>query len=251
MNIAIIEDESLAADRLEQMLLEIDPQLTIMVKLKTIEESVTWLKHHTPDLLFVDIQLSDGLSFSIFEQIRVDVPLIFTTAYDQYAIKAFQLNSVHYLLKPIRKKDLEESIEKFKRLSSALRPDLKELLNTLKTNNSPFKKRFIIQIGEQILKIESESVAYFYALEKSVFLTTFQNKTYTLDLSLDKLMEMLNPDLFFRINRKMIVNEHAIQKMVAYSRSRIKLTLNPEEPKHVDALVSVERTPEFKKWIEK
>ena len=251
MKTVIIEDEKLAADRLEELIQDIDPDVEILAKLESIAESVQWLKINKPDLIFMDIKLSDGLSFSIFEHIQVDVPVIFTTAYDQYAIKAFQINSVDYLLKPVRKEELRKSLQKYRKLRSLFQSDLSQLLNALQNKTNSYKKRFVIQYGERIFKVECKDIAYFYAMEKSVFLTTFQKQNYTIDYTLTQLEELLDSDDFFRINRKMIIHYDAIQNMYAFSRSRTKIDLNPPNPKNVDALVSVERAQRFRKWIDK
>lgn len=249
MNILIIEDESLAADKLEHMLLEVDPSIRVLAKTGSIKESVKWLMDHTADLIFLDIQLSDGISFSIFEQVVVNTPVIFTTAYDQYAIKAFQLNSIAYLLKPIRKSDLAESLKKFQTLKSAFTIDFDALVTAIQGREPDYKKRFLIQIGEKIRKIEVSEIAYFYVLEKGIYLKTLQGNSYPLEFTLDKLETMLNPEKFFRINRKYMVNMDSIANMVAYSRGRIKLELKPKADEEFEAIVSVDRSADFKKWL--
>jgi len=249
MRILIIEDEVYAAEKLEQMLLEINPSITVLAKLGSINESVKWLINHTCDLIFLDIQLSDGISFSIFDQIAINTPIIFTTAYDQYAIKAFQLNSISYLLKPIRKMELEESLKKYQSLKSAFGIDFDMLLANIQGREPDYKKRFLIQIGEKIKKVELSEIAYFFVLEKAVFMKTFQGNTYPVDYTLDKLESLINPEKFFRINRKYIVNMDAISNMSAYSRSRIKLELKPKAEDEFDTIVSIERSSDFKKWL--
>jgi len=249
MNVLIVEDEILAAEKLEQMLSEVNPSIRILAKTGSIKESVKWLMNHTADLIFLDIQLSDGISFSIFEQVAVNTPVIFTTAYDQYAIKAFQLNSIAYLLKPIRKSDLAESLRKYQTLKSAFSIDFDLLMANIQGREPDYKKRFLIQIGEKIRKIEITEIAYFYVLEKGIYLKTYQGNSYPVDLTLDRLETMLNPERFFRINRKYIVNMDSIANMVAYSRGRIKLELKPKADEEFDAIVSVDRSADFKKWL--
>ena len=251
MNAVIIEDEKLAAERLEELIHEIDSSIEISAILISIEQSVKWLSRNKPDLIFLDIQLEDGLSFSIFENIEIDIPIIFTTAYDQYAIKAFKLNSIDYLLKPVKKDELRESLNKFKNIKSSFLMDFEDIMRSIQQRDVSFKKRFLVQYGQKIKKVEVEEAAYFYALDKNVFLTTIQNNTYPIDYTLDKLQEVLNPEKFFRINRKMIISFSAIKNMIPYSRSRIKIELNPNEPKDVEALVSVERSSAFKEWLDK
>lgn len=249
MNILIIEDEALAANKLESMLIEIDPSINILAKLGSIKESVNWLFHNTADLIFLDIQLSDGISFSIFEQVSINTPVIFTTAFDQYAIKAFQVNSISYLLKPIRKTDLIESLKKYKTLKTAFGIDFDMLLANIQGKEPDYKKRFLIQTGEKIRKIEVSEIAYFHVLEKGVYLRTFQGNSYALEYTLDKLETLLNPLTFFRINRKYIVNMDSIANMVAYSRGRVKLDLKPTADDELDTVVSIDRSVEFKKWL--
>ncbi len=251
MKVVIVEDESVAADRLEKMLNEIAPSFSILGKLGSINESVKWFAKNQADLIFLDIQLSDGISFSIFEKVQVNTPVIFTTAYDQYSIKAFELNSIAYLLKPIRKEDLETSLQKFQNIKSAYNIDFNSLLAEIKGIQPEYKKRFVIQIGQKIKMIETAAIAWFYALGKNVFLKTFDGHIYPLDCSLDKLETQLDPNLYFRINRKYIVNLNAIENMVAWSRSRIKLKLNPPADDETETVVSVDRSPVFREWLNK
>jgi DNA-binding LytR/AlgR family response regulator len=251
MKTIIIEDEKLAAERLEELIHEIDSSIEVTAKLTSIEQSIKWLKQNKPDLIFLDIQLEDGLSFSIFEKVDADVPIIFITAYDQYAIKAFKLNSLDYLLKPIKKDELRESLNKYKNIKSSYLVDFEEIIRNIQAKDIGYKKRFLIQYGQKIKKVEVDEAAYFYAMEKSVFLTTLTGNTYPIDYTLDKLQEILNPEKFFRINRKMILKFDAIKNMIPYSRSRIKIELTPPEPNDVEALVSVERASAFKEWMDK
>lgn len=249
MKVLIIEDESIAAEKMEMMLNEIDPGIQVLAKLGSIKESVKWLLQNSADLIFLDIQLSDGISFSIFDQVAVSTPVIFTTAYDQYAIKAFQLNSISYLLKPIRKSDLAESIQKYQNLKSAFTIDFDSLLTQIQGKKPEFKKRFLIQISDKIRKVEVSEIAYFYALEKGGYMRTFQGNNYPVEFTLDRLETILDPSVFFRINRKYLVNMDAISNMVAYSRGRIKLELKPKADDEFDTIVSVDRSAGFKKWL--
>jgi DNA-binding LytR/AlgR family response regulator len=218
-------------------------------KLGSIKESTKWLFGNSADLIFLDIQLSDGISFSIFEQVSINTPVIFTTAYDEYAIKAFQLNSISYLLKPIRKNDLAESLQKYRSLKSALSIDFDLLLANIQGRDPDYKKRFLIQIGEKIRKIEVSEIAYFYVLDKGVYMRTFQGNSYSIEYTLDKLETILNPSSFFRINRKYLVNMDSITNMVAYSRGRVKLDLKPNVDDELETVVSIDRSTEFKKWL--
>jgi DNA-binding LytR/AlgR family response regulator len=249
MNVIIIEDEAFAAEKLEQMLLEINPAIKVLAKLGSIKESVKWLMNNKSNLIFLDIQLSDGISFSIFEQVTVNTPIIFTTAFDQYAIKSFQLNSISYLLKPIREKELEESLQKYQSLKSAFSIDFDTLMANIQGRDPEYKKRFLIQIGEKIRKIEVTEIAYFYVLDKGVYLRTFQGNNYPVEYTLDKLETTLNPQIFYRINRKYLVNMESIANMLAYSRSRVKLELKPKADDSDDTIVSIDRSADFKKWL--
>jgi len=249
MNVLIVEDEALAADRLEKILKEITPDITVLAKLGSVKESVKWLMLNTADLIFLDIQLSDGLSFSIFDQVSIQTPIIFTTAYDQYAIKAFQLNSVSYLLKPIRKNELAESLQKYKSLKSAFSIDFDSLLSAIQGNKPEYRKRFLIQIADKFRKVEIEEIAYFFASDRNVFLTTFDGHSFPVEVSLDMLENSIDPSQFFRINRKYIVNMKSIGNMFAWSRSRIKLVLKPSAEDEMDTIVSIDRAMDFKKWM--
>jgi len=251
MKTIIIEDEKLAAGRLEELIHEIDSSIEISERLTSVEQSIQYLKQNKPDLIFLDIQLEDGLSFSIFDKVEIDVPIIFTTAYDQYAIKAFKLNSIDYLLKPIKKDELRESLNKYKNLKTSYLMDFEEIIKSIQSKEISYKKRFLIQYGQKIKKVETDEIAYFYAMDKNVFLTTLAGNTFPVDYTLDKLQEVIDPEKFFRINRRMFVGFNAIKNMIPYSRSRIKIELNPPEPKDVEALVSVERSSSFKKWMDK
>ena len=251
MNVLIVEDEALAADRLEKILKEITPEITVLAKLGSIKESVKWLMLNSADLIFLDIQLSDGLSFSIFDQVSVQTPVIFTTAYDQYAIKAFQLNSVSYLLKPIRKNELAESLQKYKSLKAAFSIDIEGILSAIQGRKSEIRKRFLIQVAEKFRKVVIEEIAYFYTTDGIVFLKTFDGLSYPADTSLDNLESTVDPAQFYRINRKYFVSMKSISQMFAWSRSRIKLVLKPLVDDDNETIVSIDRSNEFKKWLNK
>ncbi len=250
MKVLIVEDEPLSAERLEEMIKQVMPLCQIIGKTQSVKETVKWLMTNQADLIFLDIQLSDGLSFSIFEQVTISTPVIFTTAYDQYAIKAFHLNSISYLLKPIRKKELEAALEKYRSMKSVFAPDIEGLLQTLQRKEPGYKKRFLIQVGEKIKKVEVSEVSCFYAMDRYVFLRTFDNHSYPVEFTLDQLGELLDPSRFFRINRKYIVNMDAIKQMTAWSRSRVKLQLTPPPDDDMETIVSIERAADFKKWLD-
>jgi DNA-binding LytR/AlgR family response regulator len=249
--VLIIEDEQPASKRLEKMLLEISPDFEIIERCDSIESSVQFFKAGIiPDLVMLDIQLGDGLSFEIFNQIEISCPVIFTTAFDEYAIKAFELNSIDYLLKPINKEKLERSIEKFKKLSQQnLQNDWKLIASLLDKEKREYKQRFLVYVGEHLHSVQTSDIVYFYSVEKSTFLTTKAGKSYNIDLSLEKLEGILSPNDFFRINRNFLIEFNAIKKINILSKSRIKLILEPLPADEV--LVSSARTHEFREWLDR
>lgn len=249
LNVLIIEDEAIAADNLEKQLLKIEPGIHILAKIDSIRDAVSWLSQNTADLIFLDIHLSDGLCFSIFEQIEIQTPVIFTTAYDQYTLKAFKLYSIDYLLKPIDIKELKQSIEKYKSFvgnNSRSAIDIQSLLESFKPQKE-FQKRFVVNAGQKIKMIKTDEIAWFNGSDQGTFLCTFSNSSYALDFSLDKLENMIDPELFFRINRNYIVNIEAISEMYTLAKSRIKVELKPKPSD--ETLVSFNRMSGFRKWI--
>jgi len=251
MNALIIEDEEPSATRLKKLLKEIDPGIHVLDKIVSVKSSVSWFRQHEmPDLILLDIHLADGQSFEIFKQVNITAPVIFITAYDEFAIQAFKVNSIDYLLKPIKKEELEGGLKKFYTLYSAKEKsttDFNKLLETLKEQKPEYKKRFIIRYGDHIKTVNIEEVAYFYTQEKINFLRTHDNKTYPLDFNLDKLETILDPGVFFRINRQFIIGIHAIDQMFAFSKSRVKVKLKPSTDE--DTIVSTERSSAFKEWL--
>jgi len=248
MKVLIIEDESFAADKLERQLLQLDDKIEVCKKIESVNTSVKWLSENQVNLIFLDIHLSDGLSFHIFDDLEINTPIIFTTAYDQYAIQAFKVNSIDYLLKPINKKDLALSLEKYHKLqqTKAL-PDYKTLMNSLRQNQAAYQKRFMVVVGERILTIPSDEVAYFFAEEKYVFLVHKDGERYLIDFTLDKLDSLLDPKVFFRTNRQTIIHIDAIKSMKEWFKRRIKVEVKPAFDKEV--IVSRERIKDFKIWL--
>ena len=249
MNILIVEDEIAAARRLAKMMVAIEPTSQILSITDSISSTVDWLKNNNePELILMDIHLADGSSFKIFDQVSIKCPIIFTTAYDQYAIQAFKVNSIDYLLKPIKEDELATSLIKFKEHrteKSSL--DFEKLLSALQKPEQNYQLRFVVQFADKLKSIEVNAIAYFIALEKSVFLVTEDGHRYAIDYTLEKLDELLNPKVFYRINRKFIVNFAAIKGMFTYSKSRVKIELlpNPE----TEVIVSSERASGFKEWL--
>jgi len=251
MQVVIIEDEALAVERLEGLLRECEPNIKIAAKLDSVASSISWLSENRADLLFMDIELADGLCFSIFDNLMPTTPIIFVTAYDKYAIKAFELYSIDYLLKPIKKEELQKSLEKFKKFKKMLNPEIDQLLDYFKPEYVDYKKRFIVQVGDSLQAVQTKDIAFFYAMEKCTFFTTVKNETFSLDISLNKLELLLSPELFFRINRTIIINMNAIKKMIVLSRSRIKIETAPPTPNSIKCIVSIERSTAFRQWIDK
>jgi len=247
----IIEDEPAAARRLEKLIHAIDPGFEILDKIDSVAGALQWFENNpNPDLVFLDIHLGDGLSFGIFEKLDLQCPVIFTTAYDEYAIKAFKLNSIDYLLKPVKPEELQFSIQKFLKQfqkENTSVPNFKALLESLKSDENKWKKRFIVHFGEKIKAINTEDIAYFIILEKNTFLVTHQNSSYGINYSLEQLEELLDPNKFFRVNRKFIIGFQSIENMFVWSRSRVKLQVKPAPPE--DVIVSTDRTSRFKEWL--
>lgn len=250
MNIIIIEDESRAANRLEKILLEIVPNLTVLAKIETVEESILFLKTvKNLDLIFSDIQLADGLCFEIYEKVAVECPIIFTTAFDKYAIKAFKTNGIGYLLKPVDEKELKKALEKAKSLSSkAPLDEILLLANALKSQNKSYKSRFMVKIGDKINSIAIEDIQAFYSLEKATFILTNEGRKYIVDYSLEHLETLLDNKLFFRINRKYIIPIKACKNIISYSNSRLRIQLNSLKDETI--IVSRERVHDFKRWLD-
>jgi len=251
MNILIIEDEQATARHTKKMLEEIDPDLNVIGVLDSIESSVKWFRsHNEPDLILLDIHLADGLSFEIFKEVEIACPVIFATAYDQYAIQAFRVNSVDYLLKPISKEALNEGLKKYRKISqphAAQTIDYLKLAELLSKQGSELLKRIMIRYGETIKSVDIKDIAYFHSEEKIVFLRTFDNKNYPVDFSLEELQSKLDTSRWFRINRQFIISFDSIEKMTAYSKSRIKITLRP--PCQTESISSTERSGDFKLWL--
>jgi DNA-binding LytR/AlgR family response regulator len=250
LKVVIIEDEGIAAKNLEQQILKIEPEISILAILSSVRQSVEWLMANQVDLIFMDIQLGDGQSFKIFEKVDIKKPVIFVTAYDQYAIKAFKANGIDYLLKPVDEAELAAALLKYKNFIQP-KPDIdliKELfINT--NRKAEYKKRFMVQAGSRIRSIPVEEISYFYFVEKSVFFSTNDNHRYAAEYSLDNLEELTDPSVFFRVNRRMLISIGAIEKIYTLSKSRIKLELKPSFEEEV--LVSFNKTPAFREWLDK
>lgn len=251
MQVIIIEDEKPSARRLKRMLSKLDIEAEVM--LHSVEESIEWFnKNKHPELIFLDIQLSDGLSFQIFEEINIQSAVIFTTAFDEYALQAFKLNSIDYLLKPIDEDDLKRSVDKFKeRLpkQQAVTLDFNDIKNLLVNPiEREYKKRFSVKVGQHLKLINIDDIECIYSENKGTYVFTSAGRNYLLDTTLEQLENELEPQTFFRINRKFFVNINAIRDMVSYTNSRLQIKLN--NYKEEDVIVARERVKDFKNWLE-
>src|SRR5690606_26305887 len=243
MKVVIIEDEKPAARLLKRKVENLNCE--VIAVLSSVTESITWfLQNEHPDLVLVDIQLSDGLSFEIFEQVAIKSSVIFTTSYDEYALKAFKLNSIDYLLKPIDENELKAAVEKFLSLQNKTVFN-QQSLNTIYSSN--FKKRFVVKTGNIIKIIDVNDIECFYSAFKSSFLTTNKSRTFSLDDSLETIEKEVSTDCFFRVNRQFLINLKAIKEISIYSNSRLKISLNNYKDEEI--IVSRERVQDFKQWI--
>jgi len=252
MKVLIIEDEKPAAKHLSALINRYDPKIEILGQMESVKKSVEWFQNNSlPDLAFFDIQLADGLSFEIFEQAIINCPIIFTTAFNEYALKAFKVNSIDYLLKPIDYEELEAAINKFKEVRGRADPTqfnavMDNVLNMLTQN---YKQRFVIKVGEHIKSIPVENILYFYSLEKATYLHTSDDFNYVIDYSVEQLESLLDPQQYFRINRKYLIRIEAIEDIISYSNSRLKIEL--KHSKDMDAIVAREKVNAFKKWLDR
>lgn len=251
MKIVIVEDEERTAHRLEKQLSEVVPDLEVVECIHSAERLRMWLEEgKTADLFFMDIDLGDGLSLEVLNDYHLRAPLIFTTAYDQYALEAFKVNSIDYLLKPIKTEDLKKALKKLHDLKGAS-PDqinMMKLSKMILGEKLPYQQRFLVKLPEEIKVVDIEEIAYFFIESRINFMRLKSGKSYPLDFSLDQLDEKLHPARFFRLNRQVTTSFEAVSKMIPYPKSRIKLVLNP--PTTFDVFVSSEKSASFKDWIQ-
>jgi DNA-binding LytR/AlgR family response regulator len=251
MDIVIIEDEMLASERLQMLIKNYDPSVNIVACLESIEEAVQWLqtKPH-PDLLFVDIHLSDGHSFEIFRKVNLQKPVIFTTAFDNYALDAFSLFSIDYILKPVTAEALAAAINKYKTVTSSLMANYALLSDQVRENfNTRYKNRFLAKVGQRSFFIHADEVAYFFADNKIVYLVDNEGNRFIINFTLEKLEPLLDPHDFFRINRKMIIHSKAVEQVKPYFNNRLKLTLKSIKADE-EIIISRERVNDFKVWAD-
>jgi len=249
MNCLIIEDEKEAAIKLSGMIEKYDRSIVILDTIQSVKNAVIWLKNNeTPDIIFMDIQLADGLSFEIFEQTIVKAPIIFTTAYDEYALKAFKVNSIDYLLKPIGQIELNQAIDKYKENNIPKEISAQIFDNILHALTKKYKSKFLIKVGEHIKVFTVDDIQCFYSMEKYTFLQNHEGRDYAISYSLDQVENLIDPAIFFRINRGFLVAFSAISNIVSYSNSRLRISLKSNSSE--DLVVSREKVQDFKKWLE-
>jgi two-component system, LytTR family, response regulator len=254
MNVIIVEDEIPAAEKLERYLQKYSSEINVLARLRTVRDTVDWLRDNQEklDLIFLDIQLSDGLSFQIFQHVPVRKPVIFTTAYNEFALDAFKVNSIDYLLKPITFTDLTASLNKLSTLRDEFilkNEGLMRVNEALSSNNlRSYKSRFMVKLGEHIRSIPSDQASVFYADGRDVYLVTNQGKKFIIDYTLESLEGILDPALFFRLNRTFIININAIKDVVVFTNSRLKVILQNDIGREI--IVSREKVNEFKQWFD-
>ena len=247
MKVLIIEDEHPAVQRLKRLLNDLNPHMEVLDILGSVEDTINWFGNNpAPDIVFMDIQLEDGICFEIFEKVEIRTPIIFTTAFDKYAIDAFKVNSVDYLLKPVELSSLDKALKKYEHMHfDVLDKGLQQLIQKI---NPPVKARFLVKVGERYKSVQVNDINFFYIKERCNFLGTYQGKHYAVDYSLDKIEKLVDPERFFRVNRNFIVNFSAIKDIIAFSSSRLKLLVDKYEE---EVLVSRERVTDFKNWMDR
>jgi two-component system, LytTR family, response regulator LytT len=258
MKILIVEDEVLAAKKLSKTVASVDETAEIIGISDSIQGTVEWLNTHpAPDLILMDIELADGQSFEIFGLTDVKSPVIFTTSYDEFALQAFKVNSIDYLLKPVQKEDLEAALNKFKQLKTIYKEEKKDNVNLeqivkelqQKLQPKEYRKRFLVKHGQKLISIEIDEIAYFFSDGRLNFFKTFDNRKFVVDYTMDELEEMLDPDKYFRISRSFYVSIDSIDQIHDYFGNRLLLHLNPAVDK--ESIVSREKVSDFKKWMGK
>ncbi|NLR90045.1 LytR/AlgR family response regulator transcription factor [Flammeovirga agarivorans] len=249
MNVLIIEDEIHTAQRLEKLITQYDPQINVVDKVESVEDSIQWFQENkAPDLIFQDIELSDGNCFQIYDTVDVDVPIIFTTAYSEYALKSFQLNSIDYVLKPYDLKDIKRVIDKFISYGNLFQTSNQKVLKEVSTTNKKeYKQRFLINIGDQLKSISIEQIAFIKYEDSLSFIHLFDHGKYPVDKSITTLETELDPTTFFRVNRKYIIHVNSISKINTWFNSRLQVEVNaPDE----EIIVSRDRVKAFKEWLD-
>lgn len=248
MKIAIIEDEPLNQEELKNLLNKYFPEFDILKTLSTVKESIEWLSENMVDLLFMDIQLKDGISFEIFENLEIKAPVIFVTAYNEYAIRAFKENSIGYLLKPIIDEDLIMAVNKFKKIKN-FHSYINRINNIISQTNDNYKSRFVLKLGAKLIVVDVNNIAYVYSCDRNNFLITKDNNKYIIDYTIENLESMLDPKSFFKISRKCISSINAIDEIIRYSNRQLRIVLKPYCD--IDIFVGRDRVHNFLNWLDK
>ena len=256
LKVLIIEDEIPAQRLLKETLQEIDIETEVLACVNSIEAAVMWFQNNQhPEIVLLDIQLSDGLSFEIFKKVKIESMIIFTTAYDEYAMQAFKVNSLDYLLKPVEKDELQSAFEKYELYSKQFiqeknsRIDFSELALLIKNEKSEFRKRFLIQSNESFFNLLIEQIALFYSMQGITFAVTFENREYPINYSLESLKDQLNPEIFFKINRQYIISIDAIKRVHSYFNGKLKLETQPSHSE--DIVIGKDKAAAFKRWLDR
>jgi two-component system, LytTR family, response regulator LytT len=251
VNSIIIEDELPNAKRLNQLLQQTNPEVTVIDTIQTVKEAVAWFKNNRhPDLIFMDIRLTDGLSFEIFKQVEITVPVIFTTAYDEYALQAFKVNSIDYLLKPIEKQALEQALTKFNNLNNPANYSfVADVLSKMQAQQTVFRNRYLVNYRDLLVPVNTNEIAYFGSEFKNTFFVTHNNIRYTVNQTMEEVENELDPSKFFRVTRQHIISEQSIHKIHTYFNGRLKLELIPKLDEEV--IISRDKSNQFKEWLNK
>ena len=252
MHVLIIEDEDQAARRLESVINRVDPSIRIVGRTDSVKSSVRWLRSNpAPDLIFMDIQLGDGLSFEIFDRTDVKSPVVFTTAYDEFALRAFKVNSIDYILKPVDEADVRASITKLNDLISRGRSGsmMESIGQVVQMLTRKFKERFVVKVGEHLRTIEVKDISYFFSKDKATFAAAADGRVHILDFALEQIEGMVDPQVFFRVNRKYLIRADAINDIISFSNSRLKVILKGGADD--DVIVARERVQEFRAWLDR
>lgn len=254
MKVLIIEDEALASDKLRSTIASLDQNCEILDTITSVDDAIKWLNNNpSPDLILSDIHLADGICFNIFSEVPTTCPVIFITAYDKYAIQAFEVNGIDYLLKPATKERLAQAMDKYAQLTSSSNEDktemFKEFRQLLTSSQKEYKTRFLCKLGNKIKSVPTSSIKYFYSQDKITFLVDSEGKRLPINNTLDEIDQMVDPHHFFRVNRQVITNFESIEEIHPYFKGRLKLMLKPKLDSEI--IVSTDRTPVFKSWLDR
>lgn len=247
MNVLICEDEKPAQKHLSKIITQIKEDVNIVDVVETGKDALNRIRKYDLDLIFMDIELGDGPCFETLDSVTINVPIIFTTAYDEYALKAFKLNSIDYIVKPISKENVLDAFNKFDLLKRSFQAGSEFIFSKEMINTSNYKNRFLVKLGRKLFPLNSDDIAYFVAQDKMVFIITFDRKRYIINYTLSELEEMVDPEKFFRVNRQYIVNVNSIKEVESYFKGQVTVNISP--PVEEDIIVSRSKTPELKNWL--